>query len=455
MKRKPTMKRKPYLHAALAVGMLGVAAGMFSASIEAAPPSKGPATPVFVVDGTWPKPLPFNWVTADIGGTCVDSQDHVFVVTRGFQNGGLTSPEGVGGANNQTGALGGAYQSKASPPVIEFDVEGNVANSWGDPTLESATAVGPLGNSIAGQNAVMPNGIHGCFVDYQDNVWIAGNGDGIVQKYSHNGTLLMTLGTKFVCDNGAGGAIPCTGTGGGNVMQTGTVHPVGTAQPILLNLPADIAVDPANGEIYVADGYGNHRVVVFDKTGHYMRQMGGTGAGSGQFTSGDGGHPHCVVLGRDGYVYACDRGQDRINIYTKGSAGTPGVLVKTMPIIPGTAALGTAGSAWDIDFSPDAIQTFAYVSDGGNEVMWIFNHADALNGSSYVPPLSGFGQPGHQAGQFTFLHMMAIDSKGNLYAGETIGGRRIQKFTKVTCPGNSQGKGNGGPDGCPGNSGGH
>lgn len=448
------LERKQSLYAAIAAGMLGIAAGMSSALVEAAPPSRTPATPVFVVDGSWPKPLPFNWVTADIGGTCVDSQDHVFVVTRGFQNGGLTSPEGVGGANNQTGALGGAYKSKASPPVIEFDVEGNVANSWGDPTLEPAGTIGPLGNSIAGQNAVMPNGIHGCFVDYQDNVWIGGNGDGVVQKWSHDGSkMLLQIGTKFECDDGQGGAIPCTGTGPagpdnafGNVGQTGTVNGK------LLDLPADIAVDPnpdpvtgQPGSVYIADGYGNHRVVVFDAAGNFLRQMGGVGTGPGQFTAGDGGHPHCVVIGRDGLVYACDRGQDRINVFTKA-----GQFVKAIPIIPGTAALGTAGSAWDIDFSTDAIQTFAYVSDGGNEVMWIFNHSDALNGTSYVPPIGGFGQPGHQAGQFTFLHMMAIDSKGNLYAGETIGGRRIQKFTRVTCPGNSQGQGNGAPSGCPG-----
>jgi hypothetical protein len=316
--------------------------------------------------------------------------------------------------------------------VIEFDQEGNVFNSWGDPTLEPAGAVGPLGNSIAGQNAVMPNGIHGCFIDYQDNVWIAGNGDGIVQKYSHDGSAkLLEIGTKFECDNGAGGAIPCTGAGGGNVMQTGSSH-------TLLSLPADIAVDPANGEVYIADGYGNHRVVVFDKNGKYLRQMGSIGSGDGQFTAGDGGHPHCVVLGRDGLVYACDRGQDRINVYSKGSGTTPGTFVKTIPVIPGTAALGTAGSAWDIDFSPDAIQTFAYISDGGNEVMWIFNHADALNGTGYVPPLGGFGQPGHQAGQFTFLHMMAIDSKGNLYAGETVGGRRVQKFINCSAKSNQK-----------------
>jgi len=102
--------------------------------------------------------------------------------------------------------------------------------------------------------------------------------------------------------------------------------------------------------------------------------------------------------------------------------------VTEIPVIPGTAALGTAGSAWDVDFSADHKQTFMYESDGGNEVVWTFNHAGALAG---LPDalLGGFGRPGHMAGEFTFLHMMAVDSSGNLYAGETIGGRRIQKFT--------------------------
>jgi hypothetical protein len=106
--------------------------------------------------------------------------------------------------------------------------------------------------------------------------------------------------------------------------------------------------------------------------------------------------------------------------------------VKEIPVIPGTAALGTAGSAWDVNFSPERQQIFMYVSDGGNEVMWTFNHAAALAGSPNAI-LAGFGRPGHMAGDFTFLHMMAVDSQGNLYVGETIGGRRVQKFTLNTC----------------------
>ena len=146
--------------------------------------------------------------------------------------------------------------------------------------------------------------------------------------------------------------------------------------------------------------------------------MGSVGTGPGQFTAGGGGHPHCVVLGADRLVYACDRGQDRINVYTRD-----GSFLHAIPVIPGTGTpgIGTAGSAWDVDFSPDNGQQFMYVSDGGNEIMWIFDHvANTI--------LAGFGRPGHMAGDFTFLHMMAIDSQGNLYAGETVGGRRVQKF---------------------------
>jgi NHL repeat-containing protein len=416
------VKRGRIFYGLVAVAVLVVAFGLSNPYTLAKPSASTVLTPpTFVVDPFWPKPLPDNWVTGEIGGTCIDSQDHLFVVTRGFQNAGLVAPEGIGGRPTK---------SKASPPVIEFDPDGNVVNSWGDPSLVPATVpAGPNDN----KNAVLPNGIHGCFVDYQDNVWIGGNGDGIVQKYSHNGTLLMTIGTKFKCDTP------------NNLCTNQSLDGHSTT---LLNLPADIAVDPANGEVYIADGYGNHRVVVFDKNGVYQRQFGGLGTGDGAFTIGGGGHPHCVVIGKDGLVYACDRGNDRINVYHKD-----GSFVRAITIIPGTGTLTGTGSAWDVDFSPDAVQTFMYESDGGNEIMWIMDHAAALGGSPGAI-LSGFGRPGHMAGDFTFLHMMAIDSTGNLYAGETVGGRRVQKFVRTSnCPGNSEGHGGAGLYQCPGNSG--
>jgi hypothetical protein len=354
--------------------------------------AKNSLVPRYVVDPFWPKPLPVDpatgkpWVTGEVAGTCIDSRDHVFTVNRGYNN-GLVAPETV--------------VAVPSPPVVEYDRAGNVVNAWGEA-------------------AVLPNGIHGCFVDYQDNVWIAGNGDGIVQKYTRKGDLLLQIGTRGMCD------WPANGNACGNSGS----DPAANQSKTLLNQPADVAVDPTNGDIYIADGYGNHRVVVFNSGGTYLRQWGSVGDGPGQFAAGDGGHPHCIVLGNDGLLYVCDRGQDRIQVFDK-----MGELKKIIPVIPGTGTpgIGTAGSAWDVDFSPDKKQELMFEADGGNEVLWIFDRIAALAGRALeaMPGqgiLAGFGRPGHQAGEFTFLHTVTADSKGNLYIGETVGGRRIQKF---------------------------
>ncbi len=348
--------------------------------------------PHFRVDASWPKPLPapggHQWVTGEVGGSCVDSHDHIFTINRGFQTGGLVGQDGD--------------TSIPSPPIIEYDSEGNVVNAWGDPSL---VASGPN----AGQNAVLPNGIHGCFVDNKDNVWIAGNGDGVVQKWTHNGkTMLLQIGTKFMCDWPANG----------NKCGNSAADPDANKSHTLLNDPADIAVDPENGDVYIADGYGNHRVVVFDKKGNYLRQWGSPGSGPGQFTVADGGHPHCVVLGNDGFVYACDRGQNRIQVFDK-----MGNFQRIIPITPPSPFnLGT-NRACDIDFSPDKHQTYMYNVDLGNDKVWIMSRA---MGSI----LGGLGNAGHNAGEFAFAHTAAVDSNGNLYIAETITGRRIQKFVQ-------------------------
>ena len=422
------MNAKWYVYVGTLVLALALAMGLGTWTPPTQADGNKHKAPNYRVDPFWPKPLPDNWVTGEVAGTCIDSKDHLVIVNRGFQTGGLASPEGVGGAKTTSpaaGTLGGPFKSRASPPVIEFDRKGNVVNAWGNP------AIVPAGQPHEGQNAVLPNSIHGCFVDYQDNVWIAGNNDGVVQKWSHDGQhLLLQIGTKFVCDNPP--ANTC-GNSGANAAAN--------KSHTLLNQPADMAVDPANGDVYIADGYGNHRIVVFDKNGNYLRQWGSVGFGPGLFQPTDGGHPHCVVLGADGLVYTCDRGSDRIQVFEKNpkncaNTGLGGDRVcqpvRIIPVVPCTGAvsavcpdptkaLGTAGSAWDVDFSADKDQTFMFEVDGGNEVLWTF---DRLAGKI----LSGFGRPGHMAGDFTFLHSIAVDSKGNLYLGETVGGRRFQKF---------------------------
>jgi hypothetical protein len=193
------MKGKPYL----LLGSLALASaasvGMWTAS-QADPPQR-PKVPVLQVDPNWPKmPLPvagqfgtplktststgkpLPWVTGEVAGTCVDSQDNIFTVNRG----NLVAPET--NANGPTAI--------SSPTVIEFDPAGNVIAAWNTTGIQAQ--------------------IHGCFVDYQDNIWIAGNGDGIVQKYTHDGsTLLLQIGTQGVCDNPP--ANTC-GNSGGNPL---------------------------------------------------------------------------------------------------------------------------------------------------------------------------------------------------------------------------------------------
>ena len=135
--------------------------------------------PRYGVDPYWPKPLPDRWVTGEMGGVCVDSQDHVFIVQRVNDVGGMDGHlEGL--TNDELNA------GQAAPPVIEFDVEGNVVNSWGNGNL-------------------LPKDLHGCAIDRDGHVWLDGSEDGIVQQYSHDGKeLLLQIGKRGVFDSSDG-----------------------------------------------------------------------------------------------------------------------------------------------------------------------------------------------------------------------------------------------------------
>ena len=438
------MKTKPFVYAGSVTLALAMGIGLWSIS-QADPPSR-PKVPALQYDPTFPKlPLPVAgqfgtpvaistatgkpkpWVTGEVAGTCVDSQDHVFTVNRG----NLISPETV--------------TAVPSPTVIEFDAAGNVVNAFNIKAKDSTATLVPVNQAQ----------IHGCFVDYQDNIWIGGNGNGVEVKYSHDGsTWLNQIGVYNVCDNPP--ANTCGNSGG---------NPLANVSHTLINQPANVWVDPdpdpvthQRGSVYVADGYGNHRVVVFQDnhngTVTWLRQWPHDNSVAttvnnpltdfpGLFAAGDGGHPHCVVGGNDGNVYACDRGDDRIEVFDKALTH----LVRIIPVVPGTgvtlgiggaAGLGTAGSAWDLRFTNDAAQTYFFEIDGGNEIMHTMERASGAI-------VANLGEPGHDGGaQFTFLHSNTVDSKGNVYTGETINGRRIQKFLHVECNnGNGQGNGQG------------
>ncbi len=341
--------------------------------------------PKYEVDPSWPRPLPNKWVTGAVTGVCTDAQDHVFIVNRG----NLTENELDSG--------------RQAPPVIEFDPQGNVANSWGN-------------------RETLPEGLHGCFVDYQGNVWLAGSDDTFVQKYSHDGSkLLLQIGQKGVADSSDG-----------------------TMQGIALNSshtgfyrPSAITVDPSNGDVYVADGEepgSNHRVAVFDRNGRFLRQwvLHRTKA---EMEAGEGDEfmqvPHCVAIGNDGLVYVCDRRGDRVQVFDKMGTFQKEILVPYEKRSQNGPRLGHVPRAWGtvewLGFSADRMNRFMYVVNEDNE------QVDTLDRST-GKVLSTFGRAGHQVGGFTFAHTLAVDSKNNVYVGEAgaeEAGNRVQKFKLI------------------------
>lgn len=268
--------------------------------------------------------------------------------------------------------------------MIEFDPDGNVVNSWGD--LKA-----------------VPSNIHDCYFDFEGNMWIAGSRDAIVQKYSRDGKLLLQIGTKGKFDSS-------DGTAKGTALNSSHT---------LLNEPASIAVDPITAEVYIADGYGNRRIVVFDRQGQHLRQF-GRQATEQENEAGVGavflGTVHCVALSNDGLPYVADRDGKRMQVFDKSGNFKRNIFIKRR-----RADLAGHGAPWWIRFSTDEAQKYLFVGDGRDEVIWTL---DRESGQT----LGGFGRPGHAAGEFTFLHTIALSSKGDLFTGETIGGRRVQKF---------------------------
>jgi DNA-binding beta-propeller fold protein YncE len=332
--------------------------------------------PQFQVDPAWPKPLPGNWLFGQIGGLAVDAQDHVWVLQR---------PRSL--KDDEKGATLVPPRSKCcapAPPVMEFDAEGNFLRGWGGP----------------GQGYEWVGREHGIFADTKGFIWLGGNADNdsAVLKFTRDGTF---------------------------VGQIGKIAPSGGSNDTtLLGRPADIQVDEATNEVFIADGYGNRRVIVFDaETLAYKRQWGAYGHKpedartkydpSAPAAQQFGNAVHCAKVSRDGFVYVCDRTNDRIQVFKRdGSFVTEWFYEK--------ATLG-AGSVWDLDFWPDSRQSYLLNVDGENNVMRVLRRSDGI-------VVGTVGRGGRYAGQFHQVHNIAVDSRGNVYTGEVDTGNRVQKF---------------------------
>jgi NHL repeat-containing protein len=351
--------------------------------------------PRFEVDPSWPKPLPERWVTGEIGGVCVDGQDHVFVVQRVNDVGGMDG--------HREGLTDDEYNAgQAAPPVLELDGDGKVVNAWGD-------------------SKILPKDLHGCAVDRDRHVWVDGSEDGIVQEYSHDGKeMLLQIGKKGVFDSS-------DGTVNGTPLN---------ASPSQFFRVSEIAFDPHNGDMYVADGHAkgkggnNFRIVVYDRAGHYLRQWKLQRSPEEAATAARP-TPHCVRVSNDGVVYVCDRWMNRLQLFD-----TMGNFKKDMPFsykvwTPASSAgegaqrfAALVGSCSSVEFSRDPAEKYMYVI---NEIDEEVDVADRATGQV----LGSFGRPGHQVGEFMHAHTMAVDSKGNIYVGESVDGRRVQKFKLV------------------------
>ena len=328
-----------------------------------------PGPPTFQADAAWPT-IPNNWVLGEVSSVAAGPQNHIWVLHR---------PQSIPAER----------RSSAAPPVLRFDTSGRLVGSWGGP----------------GDGYEWPEREHAIHVDGKGFVWITGNAgwdppaadrsDDMILKFTPEGKLVLQIGRR--------------GRSTGNT-DTSNVHQA-----------ADLFVHAPTNELFVADGYGNQRVVVFDAdTGRFKRMWGAFGnmpsavmtRNPSQSPSSDGpssqqfGLVHGVEVSNDGIVYVADRTYRRVQTFTL--EGRFQREAKT------NGEGGTAGVPAGLAFSPDPAQRFLYVIDSGR--IAIFDRAT-------LTQIGAFGQ----RGQFGILHHIAADAEGSLYTAD-VRAQRAQRF---------------------------
>jgi hypothetical protein len=398
-KREQTMERMIRMWIAMLVTVGGVVA--CAGPDAAGSPARGGAAasgevPVYKAVA-WPT-MPNNWVMGLASGIAVDSEDHIWVIHRP-----RTVPD--------------PDKPRAAPAVLEFDKAGNYIQGWGGPDYVSSTEF------------EWPNTEHGINVDNQGNVWIAGsgNGDHQILKFTGDGKFIMQIGKA-----------------GASTGNTDTLN---------VNQAADVYVDEANNEVYVADGYGNRRVIVFDSnTGKYKRMWGAYGKPPTDPTPDEVEFDpkffnlvHGVRISNDGLVYVSDRQGMRLQVFTTDGqflyekpmgrypdpdpvlmaarANDSSFGAPTTDLIKATAAAHQSVSR--TAFSPDADQRYLYVIERSDHQLVVLDRAT-------LKEVTRFGQHGDEIGEMYVLHDMTADSDGNIYTVEVngIGGtrKRTQKW---------------------------
>lgn len=365
----------PSVHRAFVLCVIAVSTT--SAAVLLAQQASVVRPPSFQVDPKWPV-IPNNWVLGEVSSIAVGPQDHIWVLHR---------PRSIPAEK----------RANAAPAVLEFDASGTLLGSWGGP----------------GDGYDWPDREHGIYVDAKGFVWIGGNGgwpkpsaegatDDMILKFTPAGKLVMQIGRR--------------GQGKGN---TDTAN---------VRQPADLFVHAPANELFVADGYGNQRIAVFDAdSGRFKRMWGAFGntppaamtPNPAQSAPPDAPAPqqfglvHAVKVSNDGIVYVADRTYRRLQLFTLEGK----FLREAKLTADGAVAPVPAGFA----FSSDPKQQFLYVVDSGPMRVVIFDRAT-------MTQIGAVGMRGPSPGEFDIVHHMASDSKGNLYTAEIVTNRRAQRF---------------------------
>ena len=358
----------------------------------------GDQVPLFEPDPLHFSLLPNQWVNGQVGGLVVDSHDNLWVFQRP-----LTIPAGEKAASLDPPE---ADCCVPAPSVLQYDVNGQFVQAWGGP----------------GEGYEWFSNEHGIWVDSQDNVWLSGSAgpDNHILKFTNSGEFLMQIGQAGM------------NTGSNDTQNVGG--------------PAGLFLYEPTNELFVADGYGNRRVIVFDAdTGVYKRHWGAYGnrpddavelpdraeyvrqLAEGETPPQQFNNPvHAVYVTDDELVYVADRGHLRIQVFN-----LDGTFVREKFLRPGT--LNSVGSVHALSVSPDPDQTFLYVADGANGWVHILDR-ETLEVVSRVG-----GRKGHNAREFFHLHSFASDSSGNFFIGEVNDGHRYYRwrFTGMGAPQNT------------------
>ena len=391
--------------------------------------------PRYVYDPGWPKPLPNNWKMGGVTGLAVDPKDDtVWAYDRPNDLTNIELEKEIGIADCCT----------LPPSMIHFDKEGTVIGSFQAPQGHGMD-VDSKGFAYLGQNTVRKYDVKtGKLVGAIEHTPDLENGGKFQEETSVPPHTPGRGGTGPVA-----GFLPppAAGEGRGGRGGRGNVDPAAQAAaraafrakyppttPMIVGGIEEIRINETDNEIYVADNYLGGRVMVFDLASFkFKRGWGAYGHKLTEISTNEGDHAYkpngpmakefvghlTFNFSNDGLVYAADRNGNRIHVTDK-----QGNFKKEFKLAEYT---GVGGSTGGVAFSSDKAQKYLYISDLTNNHIWFIERETG----KVVGQLGSMGENG---GQFFGIHMIATDSKGNIYTGEVFAGERVQRFVPADSP---------------------